>query len=153
VTAALELYIGIVSSPSPSPQTSANPSAQICASIPATKPFFSSLLPRIFGTVDPPSSSLPSRYVYPSNSHSRQITQSRSIKITSSQLDAEPELGEELLDLEKTLGSKSSKGMAFSTTTITGAGGHEDSDGEMPQEVPQEEYMRIRQTVDYVSGR
>jgi hypothetical protein len=68
-------------------------------------------------------------------------------------LDAEPELGEELLDLEKALGSKSSRGMAFSTTTITGGGhGSEDSDVDAG-EGHQEDYMRIRQTVDYVSGR
>lgn len=129
-------------------KASANTSPQICASIPATKPFFSSLLPRIFGTVDPPSSSLRSNYVYASNSNSRQITQQRSIKVTSSHLGPEPDQGEELLDLEKALGGRSSKGVAFSTTTITGGGGYEASDAEN-----QEEYLRIRQTVDYVSSR
>ncbi|KAG9230789.1 hypothetical protein BJ875DRAFT_384378 [Amylocarpus encephaloides] len=57
VTGALELYIGI-----------------ICASIPATKPFFSALLPRIFGS---PSLPTTQSYLYPTSrsghSHSHSL--------------------------------------------------------------------------------
>ncbi|TVY59034.1 hypothetical protein LCER1_G000618, partial [Lachnellula cervina] len=125
ITAALELYIGI-----------------ICASIPATKPFFSTILPHIFGTIDPISG--PSAYNYASASASRQLNHSRSAKMSSP--DTEAEHGEELLNLEKALGSRNDKGVAFSTTTITGGRG--ESETEAP-----EEYLRIRQTVDYVMGQ
>lgn len=60
--------------------------------------------------------------------------------------DTEAEHGEELLNLEKALGSRNDKGVAFSTTTITGGRG--ESETEAP-----EEYLRIRQTVDYVMGQ
>ena len=67
----------------------------------------------------------------------------------SSNPETEPEQGEELLNLEKALGSRNDKGVAFSTTTITGGGGpREVSEVEAP-----EEYLRIRQTVDYVTER
>ncbi|TVY29526.1 hypothetical protein LHYA1_G001499 [Lachnellula hyalina] len=125
ITAALELYIGI-----------------ICASIPATKPFFSTILPHIFGSIDP----LSDRSAYNYTSASRQFNQSRSAKMTSSTADTDAEHGEELLNLDKALGSRNDKGVAFSTTTITGGRG--DSESEAP-----EEYLRIRQTVDYVTSQ
>ncbi|TVY87143.1 hypothetical protein LAWI1_G005722, partial [Lachnellula willkommii] len=126
ITAALELYIGI-----------------ICASIPATKPFFSTILPHIFGTLDPLSRPSSYNYNYASASASRQLNHSRSAKMASSSGDTEAEHGEELLSLEKALGSRNDKGEAFCTTTITGGR------GESEMEAP-EEYLRIRQTVDYV---
>jgi hypothetical protein len=54
-----------------------------------------------------------------------------------------------LLNLENGSGSRNNKGMAYSTTTITGRGSG--SEGSEEEEAPTEEYLRIRQTVDYLS--
>ncbi|TVY49451.1 hypothetical protein LOCC1_G000602 [Lachnellula occidentalis] len=108
ITAALELCIGV-----------------ICASIPATKPFFSTILPHIFGSIDPLSGPSAYRHTYTS----RQLNQSRSANMMSSIPDTQAEHGEELLNLEKALGG-------------------ENSDTKAP-----EKRLRIRQTDDEVMGQ
>ncbi|KAH7391517.1 integral membrane protein [Cadophora sp. MPI-SDFR-AT-0126] len=88
VTSALELYIGI-----------------ICASIPATKPFFTAYLPSLFGSMTSVTSGTSSSTA---NSTSRRryhgFSGERSEVMT-------PRAGEELLDLEKSLGGEEKRGV------------------------------------------
>ncbi|KAG4435661.1 hypothetical protein IFR05_008856 [Cadophora sp. M221] len=79
VTSSLELYIGI-----------------ICASIPATKPFFTTYLPALFGSLTAVSSG--------TSEASRRRYGTRSEIVT-------PGGGEELLDLEKSLGGEGKRGV------------------------------------------
>ncbi|KAH6716762.1 integral membrane protein [Leptodontidium sp. MPI-SDFR-AT-0119] len=79
VTSSLELYIGI-----------------ICASIPATKPFFSTYLPSLFGSMTAVSSG---------SEASRKRYYGTSSEIVT------PGGGEELLDLEKSLGGEGKRGV------------------------------------------
>ncbi|KAH6673743.1 integral membrane protein [Halenospora varia] len=83
ITASFELYIGI-----------------ICASLPATKPFFSSYLPSLFGTL--PSTSFHTRHSTSFHSHNSPRTSQRMSTINMTRIDSS--IGdEELLDFEKGL--------------------------------------------------
>ena len=84
LSSGIELYLGVVRLAPPQVLSKTANQNQICASIPATRPFFSTYLPQIFGTM----SSIASN---PYNHHS----QRRNPSVRSDE--------EELMDLEKAL--------------------------------------------------
>ncbi|KAH7314208.1 integral membrane protein [Rhexocercosporidium sp. MPI-PUGE-AT-0058] len=106
ITSSLELYIGI-----------------ICASIPATKPFFSTYLPALFGSMTGVSSgtSKTSRRGYLGYSQRSEIVT--------------PGGGEELLDLEKSLGGVGKRGINMTVVSredrpvVRGRKGSQESEG------------------------
>lgn len=115
MTSAIELYVGV-----------------ICASIPASRPFFSIYMPKFFG-------SLPSIHV-----DSRRRSRRRSAMAPSSGVVITAGGDEELMGLEKALAISHKQGFVASTSTIT-------TKGESSRE-SEENYIRITQTVDQVSA-
>ncbi|KAG4413515.1 hypothetical protein IFR04_013343 [Cadophora malorum] len=126
VTSALELYIGI-----------------ICASIPATKPFFSTYLPSLFGSMASVSSGT-------SETSRRKWYGQRSGVVT-------PGGGEELLDLEKSLGGEGKRGVSETVVrrevSVTGRNGKERGSGRKTSKSEEsEEGILVVQTFE-MSGR
>ncbi|EKD15373.1 uncharacterized protein L3040_001740 [Drepanopeziza brunnea f. sp. 'multigermtubi'] len=88
-TSAIELYLAI-----------------ICASIPATRPFFSAYLPHLFGTM---------------NSNYFASDHSQNMQTRSHRLDSH---GEEMVDLDQKLGAASSRGMNSISISGSDSRGH-----------------------------
>jgi hypothetical protein len=98
---------------------------KICASIPATKPFFTTYLPLIFGSM----SSVPSSDNSPQRTRQRS---SHTVVITAEENE------EEMLTLEKVLGA--GKSGTASVVSRTDSRGESEEDG----------WIRVTQTVELV---
>lgn len=150
VSAAVELYIGIVRPHLPlkseaSQLTKLVP--QICASIPATKPFFTTYLPAVFGSLTSFSMSHPSTSAKSANNKgASHLTPNITMKDS------------EMVDLEKGFGCDSAIKSTITVSSVASAGRQDDHSSIMSACSDYNSYaikngggIRVTQTVDQLS--